>query len=582
MATKKGRCAVVKWVIIIVLMITPAVLSLLFIKEYGVNVPFWDQFHFIPLLDKMFSGHLSFADLFAQHNEHRTPFAWLTMLLLGSITHYNNVAEMYFSWFLLCLTSCVLLSVYIRNFGTSQGALAKFIPVVWLIFSLRQWESLLWGITLSIFMMVLFFVLSVYSLEKSRNIGGWFVLSIVSGVICSFTFANGLLIWPIGFIQILWTWWSQRKEYKWSYSKMISVWCLMGILVYIAYFVGYVQPSHHPSLLYFMHHPFSSASFLMVCIGSPLAVDIYTAAAMGILLLASYIYVLVYAIKRDSQTRSVMTFPLSLVSFSLLTAAILVLARSGFGVEQALSSRYTTLIAPGIVGLYLLILQLKVKYQNLKPFLFGFVLSLMALGIVASYGRAIMSDGKSIRAYRNEAAYYLTTFEIQSDNNLALLFKDPQFVREQAEALKKYKLNVFASPRFGLEKLALAEGTTLFYIDTINGRPPAQQDYRIIIDVQQEKTIAVSGWAVDQKAGVAAGGVFITVDGQEDIPAFYGVDRPDVAASYQNSHYRFSGFLASFPVSTLGDGQHTLSLKIVTADISGYYVSEQIIILEVR
>lgn len=582
MEMKVGRCVLAKWVIIIVLMITPAVISLLFIRAYGVNVPFWDQFHFIPLLDKMFSGQLSFADLFAQHNEHRVPFAWLIMLVLGAITHYNNVAEMYFSWFLLCLISCVLLTVYVRNFGTSQGTLAKFIPVVWLIFSLRQWESLLWGITLSIFMMILFFLLSVYFLEKSRNVGGWFGLSIVSGVICSFTFANGLLIWPVGFIQILWTWWSQGKGSKWLYLKIVSIWCLIGIFIYIAYFVGYTKPSYHPSLLYFMHHPFSSLSFLMVSIGSPLAVDTYTAAAMGILLLASYIYVLVYAIKRDSQTQSVMTFPLCLISFSLLTAAILVLTRAGFGVEQAFSSRYTTLIIPGIVGLYLAILQLKVKYQNLKPFLFGFVLSLMTLGIIASYGHAIMSDGKSIRAYRSQAAYYLSTFEFQSDEHLALLFSNHQVVRERAETLRKYKLNVFASPRFELEKLPLVEGTTLFYIDTIDGRQSAQQGYHIIIDGQQEKTITVSGWAVDQKAGQAASGVFINIDGQKDILAYYGVDRPDVAAALKNDHYRYSGFLASFPTSTLSEGQHTLSLKIVTADISGYYVPEQIVILEVR
>lgn len=582
MDMKIGRCAVAKWVIIIALMVTPAVISLLFIRAYGVNVCFWDQWDFIPLLDKMFSGQLSFTDLYAQHNEHRIFFPRLIMLLLGLITHYNNVAEMYFSWFLLCLINCLLLRIYTRSFGVTQGALAKFIPVVWLIFSLRQWENLLWGFEIAWFMVVLFLLLSLYLLGTSRSVGWRFALSVASAVVCSFSSAQGLLIWPIGLIQILWIWWSQGKRAKWLYLKIISIWCLIGIFIYIAYFAGYTKPSHHPSLLYFMYHPFSSLGYLMVSIGSPLAVDTYTAAAMGILLLVAYIYVLVYAIKSDSQTQSVMTFPLCLVSFSLLTAGILVMTRSGFGVGQAFSSRYTTVTALGIVGLYLAILQLKVKYQNLKPFLFGLVLSLMTLGIIASYSHAIMSDGKSVRAHRSQAAYYLSTFEFQSDENLAQLYPNPQVAKERTEILKKYKLNVFASPRFEPENLTLVEGTTLFYIDTINGRQPAQQGSRTIIDGQQEKTITVSGWAVDQKAGQAAGGVFINVDGQKDIPAFYGGDRPDVADHFKTPNYRFSGFSASFATSSLGKGQHSMSFKIVTADKSGYYQPDGKIILEVR
>lgn len=87
---------------------------------------------------------------------------------------------------------------------------------------------------------------------------------------------------------------------------------------------------------------------------------------------------------------------------------------------------------------------------------------------------------------------------------------------------------------------------------------------------------------MDQKAGQAAGGVFINIDGQKDIPAIYGLDRSDVARYFNVSTYRFSGFSASFATSLLDKGQHALSVKIVTADKKGYYESDQKIILEVR
>lgn len=51
---------------------------------------------------------------------------------------------------------------------------------------------------------------------------------------------------------------------------------------------------------------------------------------------------------------------------------------------------------------------------------------------------------------------------------------------------------------------------------------------------------------------------------------------------FENPDYRFSGFSASFATSVLDEGQHTLSLKIVTADKKGYYQPEQTIVLEVR
>jgi len=40
--------------------------------------------------------------------------------------------------------------------------------------------------------------------------------------------------------------------------------------------------------------------------------------------------------------------------------------------------------------------------------------------------------------------------------------------------------------------------------------------------------------------------------------------------------------LTSFGTLVLDEGQHTLSLKIVTADKKGYYEADQEIILEVR
>jgi len=175
-------------------------------------------------------------------------------------------------------------------------------------------------------------------------------------------------------------------------------------------------------------------------------------------------------------------------------------------------------------------------------------------------------------------------YRVQSDEILKRLSWPPnaQTVREGAEVLEKYRLNVFSGPSLKPEELTLAEGSTQFHIDSVNDSPLSQQNPDIINLSQQNETLKIVGWAVDQEAKNTAGGVFICIDGKIDIPAMYGGDRPDVAARFGESSYRSSGFMASFATSVVGEGQHVLSLKIVTADKKGYYEPDEKILIEVR
>jgi len=133
-----------------------------------------------------------------------------------------------------------------------------------------------------------------------------------------------------------------------------------------------------------------------------------------------------------------------------------------------------------------------------------------------------------------------------------------------------------------IEKIALAEDPALCHVDFVNYYPLVQLGSPIIIDAQHEQMVTISGWAIDHNAGEVAGGVFINIDGQIDIPAFYGMDRHDLADYLKNNSCRFSGFWALIATSVLGEGQHILSLMVVTADKKKYYKHHQNIILEVR
>ena len=555
----------------IFLIIFPALISVVYIKLYGENVCFWDEWILIPLFEKLRCGNLTITDLFVQHNEHRIFFPKLLMLLLGVFTSYNTKVEMYVGWLFLCLIAFMLWQVYKICIRQHSPPLA-FILISWLVFSLRQWENLLWGWQIQIFMSVFFLLLALYMLERSNKLDFYFVVSVLSGIISSFSFANGLLVWPIGLLQLFWQYKFRQGTFKSNYVERLLVWTITSSANYVIYFWGYIKPAHHPSIFFLFQHPVFSICYFLAVIGGPLAVEKYTAMAMGILLLCLYMYV-TFRLTRETATQSF--FPVGMIFFTILSAIVLTFARSGFGVEQALSSRYTTVATLGVIGLYLLILSVTPENKR-KWFLLGGLLVLILLGEIVSYLQGI-KIGSKVQQTRRTYAYYLQTYRFQSDDQL------PKIVREWAQILEKYNLNVFSKARLTLQSLVNVGSTTFFSIDSINDHSPTGENLDpVIIHTDRKNSITVTGWAVDDVAKDKAGGVFINIDDQLDIPALYGLDRPDVAEHFKNKRYRFSGFAASFSTSILEKGRHTLSLKIVTTDKKGYYVSNKKILLEIK
>jgi len=144
--------------------------------------------------------------------------------------------------------------------------------------------------------------------------------------------------------------------------------------------------------------------------------------------------------------------------------------------------------------------------------------------------------------------------------------------RGEVEALRY--TNIKIANMMDLSELADLGPDALFWIDTINGKAIAQQPSPIAINASREETITICGWAVDKGANDSALAVFATIDGKLDIPALYGLDRPDVAKAFDNPKFRHSGFMATFSSRILGRGEHALGLKIVARDGRGYYRPE--------
>ena len=168
--------------------------------------------------------------------------------------------------------------------------------------------------------------------------------------------------------------------------------------------------------------------------------------------------------------------------------------------------------------------------------------------------------------------FILIGFGIACDDNYDNEKNKSSNIANQTEVINKES----NSP---LKNITVINQPTEYSIDVINGKTIPDENTPIVISGPE---ITVGGWAIDRQAQNAAGGVYINIDGTEDVPTKYGESRKDVATAHNNQNYQNSGFAASIMTASLSKGQHTLGLRILSADGKGYYESEKKIKIDIK
>lgn len=425
----------VRFSFVIFLIILPIILDIIYIKYYGVNVPYMDEWGFVPLIDKFYNNNLSFSDLFAQNNEHREIFARIIMFIAMYFTHYNVVAEMYISCGITSLTLFILFILYKQRFGLSLTSLIGFIPISWLLFDFRQYENILMGWTIHIYLAVFGSILAIFSLKNTKKLDRMFILAILGATLSSFSFLTGSVIWPLGFLLIF-----ASKANK---IFLGALWSLAGIVISYLYFYNWVKPGQTPSISYSIENPLDGIAYMFVYVGSFFRIEfhpILVPLVFGILIILSIIISIGLIIKNDLLEETLEW--IALIAFSFASAIITTIGRAGFGLGQALSSRYVTFSLLAILGLYLIVLRLNcIKNINYK-LLYKTILCFIVLGLVSGYLSGIFA-GEKISESREKMAFSVLHFTNASDESLYSAYPDPRFVRDCAAILEKYRLNVF-------------------------------------------------------------------------------------------------------------------------------------------
>ena len=370
-----------------------------------------------PILAHWRAGELQFGELVRLYNEHRIFFPLLLILQVGELTHYNGRALMFAGWFMQCLSALVLWLLVARGEESLRSALWKFVPVSFLIFSLRQYENWLWANQVVIFMQVLFFLLAVYLLETGWRGGARFYLALLCGVISSFSFGNGLLVWPIGLAQL-----AGQRYFRGPRGGPGAA-AAGGALGrgrrrgLPALFPQLPEAGSPPEPGLLPPAPGDRGEVLCRLPWQPAGGRGAGGLRGGRVVLALGLYVAALALRDRRPVRAPALF--AIMPMTVLTGALLVVSRAGFGVRQALESRYLTFGALGISALYLLILSLAPGAR--RSALAGFALGVIAPAVVASVAVGV-DDGRRWRAQRLAGAHYLRTHRQQTDAHLETLF----------------------------------------------------------------------------------------------------------------------------------------------------------------
>ncbi|WP_375342008.1 hypothetical protein [Okeania sp. SIO3B5] len=278
-------------------------------------------------------------------NEHFVLIPAIIYALNIVVTKGSNIGLCLATFFLACIQGILLITLVpntLKKYRTILLLLILFISVFnftpaaahnWM----RGYSGVHWVIA------NLFVIASIFCvknlLESQQN--KWLIASIILGILGCISYSTALGIWPIlCAVAILF---KLPKRFTISYI-------IFSILVIGIYFLTYTTPSHHPSLSKL--NLINIITYIPVYLGAIFTHNIPVASTIGWLgLILTGIFFTYWLFSSYPQD----WLPwLSIIIYTLGTALMAAVSRSGFGVEQAIASRYATL--PSLFWLSLIIL----------------------------------------------------------------------------------------------------------------------------------------------------------------------------------------------------------------------------------
>jgi hypothetical protein len=173
----------------------PAMALLADIHRFAVNVPFMDDWQFVPLLERARNGTLTFRELWAPHDEHRLLLPRLIIIASMFATHGDYRVQCFITFAVVAIISACLLWLMVRLNGYKSSVLCTWALANIALFSPIQFHNWLWPMQFAYFLPYTFLALCFCTLYARIPAFPKFVLAAVFALAGNFSFVQGNLIW---------------------------------------------------------------------------------------------------------------------------------------------------------------------------------------------------------------------------------------------------------------------------------------------------------------------------------------------------------------------------------------------------
>lgn len=328
---------------------------------FFVDVPRWDIWDSVRLIEKYYAGTLAISDLWSAHNEHRPMTARaviLTSVWLAQWNHWMELGTQLGVYALLLL----LAATFVARTQTHRQRVhpRSLVAVALVVFSATQWENWLRGYHLHIVMGAVATVAALLLLCVGRRTSLRLVAAMGLAVLGELSFGSGLIAWPLGAVAI-----AMRGGDGWPVR--LTAWCAVSVAAIALYFPGL---PHRPGL----SEVAVSSGFEMarVAVGALVSIampviyvphvfagpaDASQASVVAVSGLAVTLAVVLIVVRwrQDVAAEHTWLFPALLVAFGLGSGTLAALGRASLGLHALTASRYIVYAGCFWVGLFLLL-----------------------------------------------------------------------------------------------------------------------------------------------------------------------------------------------------------------------------------
>jgi len=314
--------------------------------------PYWDDYAIGKFLIRTADrGWPAWSDLIAQHNESRKFFPRLIYWILALPGQWDVRRQMVVHWGFLLASMLALISLSRATLPASLSLTCSTLGA-FVLFSLAQWQNLLWGIQVVVVIPTFSLFCGIWCLWVPRwHVGIRVALAAILAVFSTFSYANGMVVWALLGLAVLFA----PRALPRPRAVATTLFAFAGGIAIWYFFLGWSRSGAFVAVSY---TPTQILQFALAFIGNGLrfTTDVNMAVAAGafgaLVALMSFTGLALHCAIRRTWDPLFSALPWCLLmGYSFLSGCAAAVGRLSYGLEAAIAMRYPTFAIPFWVAL---------------------------------------------------------------------------------------------------------------------------------------------------------------------------------------------------------------------------------------